>query len=191
MAGLNLLYNTEDIIEVNQGSSWVATFSIFDDLEFRQVVTDKLESLVDLSDKIKYPLIHLVNNTDLSRSDLQICASNLLSFAGVDDAVITGVSQVIMTHARTVSLAGKQISFYVKIYKGSREFKFQAQAVLIDEDNGLVKFNIPPEVTQSMVKTRRRDEIIDGIYTVEILDTYTNEIHRIAQGRVLVNRGAK
>lgn len=191
MAGVNVLYDEPDLIEIDQGSSFVATFAIFDDIEFRQVVTDKLESIPDLDDRIKYPLIHLVNNTGLTRSDLYLVASNVMAVGGVDEAIISDVTTTLMSETRTISLAGKQLSFYVAIYKGSRAYKFQAEASVVDEENGLVRFNIPPEVTQEMVKVKRPYEEVEGIFTIEILNTYNGEIHRINQGKVRVNRGAK
>jgi hypothetical protein len=191
MAGINVLYDTDDVITIDQGSSWIATFSIFDDLQFRQIVTDKLESMLDLDERIRFPLIHLVNDTDLSRPSIQMLVSNLLLVGGIDDARIESLTTDIMTHTRTIPLAGKAITFYISIFKGSRTYRFNAQATVLDEDNGLITFNIPPEVTQSMVKVKRPHEEVTGRFTIEILNTFNGEIHRILQGDIIVNRGSK
>lgn len=188
----NSLYDdNQPCIQISQGSTWAANFILFNSEVYRTKLTEFFTTLQsNLSASTVSALILLVNSP-LSKADLISVVPTLLSNAGGSVEQVSTFITLATKLTQTIPLTSVEVSCYFEMHKTTTRSKyFEAQTQILDPEASTVRFTLTPEQTQAMSVSRGRGNQT-GRFVIEIKSLLTNEVFRITDGAVLLNRSAK
>lgn len=187
----NCLFDNKAALYIDQGSTWEATFTIFNNDVYVENIITFFNTLTDLPPEAIQAL-SIMASSSMKKSELLLASVSILQSLGATAEDINTAIATISSETQVIPLLDVEVVCYFRMYKTpTKSLYFNAVANIVDPVNAIVTFTLPPEVTQSMVLTKRHEETQEGFYVIEIRETITGKIHRITEGPCIMKKGAK
>lgn len=184
--------NLKNVITIQQGANWLFSVNIFDDVIYKNLMLDFLDTYKNMYSTGTKTALELTLAIDAEQSVMKLIVENTLSEVMTYD--MQTQLNAIFEEVTAVSLLDKEVKIHLAIFKASnsnRTIPFSYIGTTSAE--GAVEFNIPANETFKMIHKTNREhkDLLLGYYTIELTDLITNNIIRLLEGDCIISRGAK